>query len=670
MPFWWKRRRRWMWSRRQPYYKRKRYNQRRKPRRYTRKRRRRTYRRRRRRRGKVRRKKRKITLQQWQPQTIRKCKIIGLTCNVLGGHGRQFACYTDNRFTWVPPTTPGGGGFGYEVYTLQYLYTEHLRGNNIWTTSNNYLDLVRYNGCKFIFYRHATIDFVVKYSRTLPMLVEKYSYAEAHPYRLLLSKHKRVIPSLKHKPYGSRKVKIRIQPPRLMSTKWFFQETWADQPLVELITSACDLNYSYQGCCNSNNLITLYSLNLDFYKNPGWGNAAPESIGTGLRWYEPSARETAGTYTGTDYTGRSQTVTLNFPSHTQTYTEYPTTVGIDTGWFQPKLISMVSLTSPQQIAPLKIQRYNPSIDTGVGNQIWLLSVTKLKSYDPPTTDKTLIAENLPLWQLMYGYFDWVQKNKHDPTFLRTYYMVIKSSFIEPHTGIDKYHVPIDLSFIKGKGPYGEQPTPYMTSKWFPRLEHQQETINAIVTTGPYVPKLDNQRNSTWELKSKYIFYFKWGGAELPEQETANPKNQGTYEVPDKFKQLQIANPEKQAAYKLLHSWDWRRGFVTKKALKRICQDSETDETNSNISDTGTPTKKPKLIGNAAKIHQEEEEQIQSCLLSLCEESTCQEEKTQEIKDLIKQQQQQQQHLKLNMLKLISDLKRRQTMLQLQTGLLH
>nr|UHK04097.1 MAG: ORF1 [Torque teno midi virus] len=672
MPFWWKRRRRWMWNRNTPLFRYKRYKRRPRRRKTYRRKHRRTYRRSRRRRRKVRRKAKKITIKQWNPETIRKCKIKGLTCNCLGGQGRQFACYTDNRFTWVPPTTPGGGGFGYEKYTLYYLYTEHLRGNNIWTSSNNYLDLCRYTGCRFIFYRHPTLSFVVQYSRTLPMTLQKYSYMDSHPYNLLLSKHKRIIPSLDYKPTGKRYVTLRIKPPRLMSTKWFFQETFADQNLLQLITSVCDLKYAYQGCCNSNNLVTIYTLNLQFWKYPGWGNANPASHTTGTNWYEPRPSASTGPFTGTTFDNKTSTATVTLTADI-TGTKYNSSVNQKTGWFQPALISLVALNttaSTQEVPPLKIQRYNPSIDTGEGNQIWLQSVTQLNTYSPPQTDKVLIAENEPLWKLMWGFFDWVQKNKGDKTFLQTYFLVIKSNAIEPHQGTDNYHIPLDQNFLKGKGPYGEYPTPRMISKWYPRLEHQQETINAIVSTGPYVPKLDNQRNSTWELKSKYTFYFKWGGAELPTPETANPKNQGSYEVPDKLQELQITNPRTQEASKILHSWDWRRGLVKKTALKRICEDPETDESNSTISDTMPRKKLKPTEGNAVPLYQEENQEIQTCLLSLFEEDTSQEEENKEIQNLIKQQKQHQHKLKLNMLKLIADLKRKQTMLQLQTGLLH
>lgn len=527
-------------------------------------------------------------------------------------------------------------------------------------------------GCKFIFYRHPTVSFVVQYSRTLPMILDKYSYSDAHPYKLLQAKHHKVIPSLDYKPYGKRKVKITIRPPRLMSTKWFFQENLAEQPLLTLITTACDLKYAYQGCCNSNNLITMFSLNLQFYTNPGWGNANPDPATVGSTWYMPYKNASQGTMKGFNIDGKKVEGTITLTPELHTSSKYHSSVNKDTGWFQPNVLSIIKTTqdSLSQVAPLKVQRYNPSIDTGVGNQIWLQSVVKLQTYDPPQTDKVLIAENEPLWRLFWGFLDWVQKNKHDTTFLKTYFVVIKSSAIEPHTGLDKYHIPIDANFLRGKGPYGEQVTPDMISKWYPRIEHQQETIASIVSTGPYVPKLDGQRNSTWELKSKYYFYFKWGGAEQPLPETANPKTQGKYDVPDKLQELQIADPKKQEASKILHSWDWRRGFLTKKAVKRIYEDTETNSTFSADSDASSKHKKIRYQGNSVPVHQEDQKEIQSCLLSLFEEDSSPQEETQEIQQLIQQQKLKQQQLKLNMLKLIADLKNKQRIIQLQTGLLH
>ncbi len=240
---------------------------------------------------------------------------------------------------------------------------------------------------------------------------------------------------------------------------------------------------------------------------------------------------------------------------------------------------------------MKIQRYNPAVDTGIGNQVYLINVVKLESYDPPKSDKTLIAEGMPLWQLLMGFTDYVNKIKQDTRFTDTYFLCIVSPAIEPHQGADKVHIPIDVAMLQGKGRYGDTPTPYRLKHWYPTLEHQMGSINSIVETGPYSPKLANQRNSTWELKSKYCFYFKWGGAELPEQEVENPKTKGTYIVPDNLQELQISDPTQQKAKHMLHAWDWRRGYITKSALKRICEDSETDESLQTDSEKSTPQKK-------------------------------------------------------------------------------
>lgn len=555
------------------------------------------------------------------------------------------------------------------------MFDEHTRGNNIWTTSNNYLDLCRYTGCKFIFYRHAKVDFIVSYSRTLPMLVDKYSYSNCQPYELLKSKHKRIIPSLKTQPYGKRHVTIKIKPPRQMSSKWFFQETFADTGLVEIRSAAASLQYAYQGCCNENNLVTLFVLNTQFYTRPGWGNAHPEGT-YGDKWYMPfngaDTKNFNTKFEGVDYTGRKVSGKLDVKQHgSVTPTYYDSSVHRDTGWFNPTLLSIVNLTTPQNVSPLKIHRYNPSKDTGIGNQIYLLSVLKLNTYQPPSTDKTLIAEGEPLWKLLWGFTDYCNKIKQDSTFTDSYYLVIVSPFIEPHVGSDNYHIPVDVAMLQGRGRYGGAVTPYRMTKWYPTLEHQLGTINAIACSGPYVPRLNNQFESTWELKSKYYFYFKWGGAELPEQEVENPKAKGTYEVPDKLQQIQISDPSQQKATNLLHAWDWRRGYITKSALKRIYQDSTTDESLQTDSDTEHPPKKKKksLQGNQVPVLQEKETEIHKCLLSLFEKDTCQESQPQDLQLLIQQQQEQQQHLKYNLLQLISDLKKKQSILQLQTGLL-
>nr|UHK06575.1 MAG: ORF1 [Torque teno midi virus] len=661
MPFYWRRRKRWWntrWRKRRQFRKykrpRRRFQRRYKGRRSTR--------RRRRRRGKVRRKKKTIPIRQWQPDCIRKCKIKGISVHVLGSQGKQFACFTDNAKDWTPPLQPGGGGFGVEKYTLQYLYEENRNGNNIWTQSNKYLDLVRYFGGKITFWRHSHIDFIASYSRTLPMNLNNYTYPDTYPQAMMLARHKKFIPSLKTKPHGSRKVTIKFKPPKILTNKWFFQESLANTGLLQLQTTICDLRYPHLGCCNTNELVSLVGLNLNFYKNFAWGN--PNNVITPTQqnnWYIP-------------YNNAKKTLTVTLPNGTTKQIKvqnetYKQSVNIATGWFQPDLLKAIKISEEDYI-PTTVARYNPTRDTGVGSKVWLASVLN-SSYLPPRTDKDLILEGLPLYQLLFGFTNYIQKIKKDTTFLESYCLFIQSTALEPQHGTHHIYCPIDQAFINGKGAYDSYATQWQQEHWFPTLSHQLKSINNIVMSGPFIPKLENIRESTWELWSNYTFYFKFGGASLPDAETANPGEQGTYPIPNTQQQaIQVCNPEKASPYTTLHSWDFRRGIITSKAFKRMCENQETDTDFQ--ADGETPQKKRKVIlrGNALQAQEEEIQEIQSCLHSLCEENTCQDfQEKEDLLLLIQQQQQQQQQIKQHLLKLIIDLKNKQKLLQLQTGVL-
>lgn len=659
MPFWWwRRRQRWYRGRNRRFYKprnRRRYTtKRRKYRRQPR----RAPRRRRRGRKKVRRKQRKITLKQWNPDSIRKCKIKGFNIHILGAQGTQYRCYTDNQQKWTNPKAPGGGGFGFEKFTLQYLYQQYKMGNNIWTTSNKNLDLVRYTGCCFKFFRHLYMDFIIEYQLSYPMIQEKYSYADCYPKQLLLAKHKRLILSKRSKPHGKSYVKVKIKPPKLLSTKWFFQDVFANTGLVTIKSSVCDLTYPDIGPLNNNQLTTIYAINLQFYVNGGWGNKTSETSP-----YMPFASAST-TFTGKDINGKAISGTIDKSS-------YNSSVAYSTGWFQPKFLQLASRTE-QQVLPTTLGRYNPTLDDGVGNQIWFSSILN-NNYDRPTHDKTLIVEGLPLYQLLYGLTDYITKAKKDSTFLKTYVMLISSKYILPYhdIGTRNYYLPIDQTFIQGKAPYGDYLTAAQQKLWFPTIEHQVQTINNIVQAGSYIPRLENERYNTWELKSKYIFYLKWGGAQQPDATAEDPSKQASYDVPDKIKQaIQIGNPSKQSPYATLHSWDYRRGIITPKAYRRMLENQSTD-TDFQTDTEYQPPKKKKKITNQMPLQTQDQEEIEASLLHLYKENTFQEiPQTENLQQLILQQQQQQQHLRDNLLTLISDIKKQQCLLQLQTGLLN
>nr|UHK04336.1 MAG: ORF1 [Torque teno midi virus] len=665
MPFWWRRRRKYWRGRRRPWYKRRRktYKRKRRPRyRY----RRRTYRRGRRRRKKVRKKLKKITIKQWQPDTVRKCKIKGITVNCLGGNGKQFRCYTDARFDWTPATTPGGGGFGCEIYTLNFLYKEYKRGNNKWSTSNTHLDLVRYTGCTFRFYRHSWLDFIVQYKLQYPFVFDKFTYLLCHPYEMLLDKHHKLIPSWKTYPRGPRYIKLKIKPPKQLTTTWHFQQTFADKPLLQLNTSVCDMRYSYLGCCNTNRLVTFYSLNTDIYAKCGWGNAGV----WGTHGYQPY---TNAPTTATKF--KIQTLSGQILTGTIDASDYPKSISYEYGWFQKNLLQAAKFlkddthTYEQENIPIAGGRYNPELDSGSGNAIYLIDVLTLQ-YVKPSHDKTVIIEGIPLWKALWGFSDYVEKEKGTASFLTTALLIIESDAIIPKLTRGKYWVPVDKKFIQGQGPYGEYVDKLQKSRWYPTLQHQQETINAIVESGPFVPKIENLRDSTWELKSGYTFFLKLGGSQLPDAEAVDPSKQDTYAPPGYLSEtLQISDPKKAVPSSILHAWDFRRGLVTKTAFKRMLEDQKTDSTFQTDAESPSPKKK-KYSENTIQKETKESKEIKACLQKIFEESSSQESQpSSDLKLLIQQQQHKQQQLKLHLMQLLTNLKVKQQALQLHTGVL-
>nr|UHK05547.1 MAG: ORF1 [Torque teno midi virus] len=664
MPFWWRRRRKpWFgrWRRKQRFRRYKGRRRRRLPRRRTR----RPYRRRRRRTNKVRRKKKKIPIMQWQPQSIRKCKIKGHGTLVLGAEGTQMYCYTTEKMKYVPPKTPYGGGFGVEKYTLEYLYEEYIFQNNIWTASNILKDLCRFLYVRFIFYRHPDTDFVISYNNQPPFEINKWTFPSTHPHQMLLDKHKKVLKSLASKPNGKYSLKMYVKPPKQMITKWFFTKQFCKYGLLLLKASAMNLRYSHLSASNENMLINITSLNPSFYVNTDWSRKRDGTVG-----YMPQTHLLKPIY----YKVKTSTGETILPMDTEAYTSYTTSISYDKGWFNNKFLRAIKLysdqagTKPLAMLNMIYGRYNPVRDNGKGNIIYIIS-TLADNWNPPTQDKMVVLADVPLWLGVWGYISYLHTVK-PPDWLLSSCVVLKSDYIYnwgiPGTG-DKW-LPLDQEYLQGKKPYEQVVTEQDKLLWYPTYKWQLKTLNAIAESGPFVPQYNEEKNSTWELKYFYNFCFKWGGPETPEAEIKNPKDLAEYDVPDtKLKTIQITNPAKQSPESIIHHWDIRRGVIKEKALKRMCCHLETD-TEFEYSPEGSPKKKKQRMGAALRNPQEEIQEAQACLQALCEKSTCQEEETQSLQQLIQQQQHKQQELKYNILKLLMSLKEKQNMLQLQTGM--
>ncbi len=243
------------------------------------------------------------------------------------------------------------------------------------------------------------------------MDLQKYTYADSHPYQILQSKHKFLIPSMLTKPKGKRYVRVRIKPPRQMVNKWFFQEGFADTGLIQLHTAAADLRYPHLGCCNTNQLASFLTLNTDFYQYAAWGNSNNPYIPTEQdKWYVPTPNFAIVTEVK-NAKGEIVKITTHL-------TPYDKTVSYSEGWFQPKFLQAIEIVKPQQLnGPIKGARYNPSLDTGQGTAVWLTSVLT-NEYGPPKTDLDLYLEGLPLWQLLLGFLDWVKQKKRSNIFTK------------------------------------------------------------------------------------------------------------------------------------------------------------------------------------------------------------------------------------------------------------
>nr|UHK04302.1 MAG: ORF1 [Torque teno midi virus] len=658
MAFWWYRRNRYYWPRNQRWRKRRRRF--RKPRRHfhRRKYRRTTYRRRRRRRTKVKKKKKFLRLLQWQPDSIRKCKIKGIDILLLGANGTQHRNYTTTENEWTYPRTPGGGGFATTIFSLSSLYEQYLLRKNIWTVSNQTYDLCRYTGASITFYRHPWADFIVTVQLMYPMTLNFVDYMNTQPLQMLLTRKHIVIPSLKYKKYSKPYIKKRFKPPKQMTNKWFFQDTFATKPLMLLRSVVCSLAQPFLGPGGENELVTLKCIDINnSYINLAWGQGQVQHP------YNPIT-----TYHGEKTKYKKGSTEIE-------YTLTGSRVNYSGGWFSKELLinnSFIPNNSGRYEYPTFTVRYNPKLDNGEGNIIWLQAVTN-ESIQKPTTDKVIIARDQPLWLLLFGFVDYVKYVKKPTEVLEIYSLFIQTPYFQPRKNIPPIntYLIIDNSFIQGRGPYDSQVTDYMITHWYPSLIHQQKSISSIVQAGPYVIKPEATQ-ANWELHIKYSFFFKWGGAQDNNKQITDPENKPTWPTPNPVQQsVQISNPEEQIPESMLHTWDFRRDFITKSALKRMYANLPTTTTLSTDSEEQVPRKKIKKTTKMPQI-QEEQTQEHLCLQSLCETSSCQdseEEEKEPLQQLIQQQQQQQRLIKQKLLILLSDLKKKQLQLQLHSGLL-
>ena len=117
--------------------------------------------------------------------------------------------------------------------------------------------------------------------------------------------------------------------------------------------------------------------------------------------------------------------------------------------------------------------YNPLVDKGIGNMIWMDPITKSNSRYDDVKSKCLIAD-YPLWCMVYGYVDYCEKVLSHTTVMSEYRIVIRSPYTWPlmtKASDDKWgFVPYSENFGKGRLP-GGNPVPSLWSRvhWYPTV---------------------------------------------------------------------------------------------------------------------------------------------------------------------------------------------------------
>lgn len=603
----------------------------------------------------------------WQPKKIVKCKIKGNICLIQCGPTRIHNNWTQYMNSLTPEHWDGGGGWSQLKFSLSSLWEQRQLVRNIWTRSNVALPLVRYNGCKFKFYRTQDVDYIVHYNNCLPMLDTEMQHTNAQPLAMMMYHKKVIVPSMKTLPLKRKPfIKKFIKPPPQLETKWYFQQDLCNTGLVMLTTTAVDLNRFYLNPKAQSNSITLTCLNTKFFTNRNfqqtdletaqyyWGPKPSTwlfALRQGAQFETAKIQDLIPLMQTQRYSEGLSLAEIKNKQPTYSYIRYANQIQwfgnpffslylhddidvyIMTGttdpnnFFQQNWNNMANTVIPKDkftklTQPLLIDvRYTPNKDTGIGNEVYYLKNTRNENNWDAPTDPKLSLTGFPLWLTLWGYDDWHYKVHYMQQIDLNYILVIKTEFFDQKL---PGYVILDKPFITGHSPYSTEGPPDASdfAHWLPKYKYQKVSVDNICKTGPATIKTGT---TSIEAHCYYCFYFKWGGCPNQLENIADPCEQPKYSVPSNMLQTtEIENPNTSPT-KQLYPFDFRRHIITAKAAERIKKDS-TSETNI-FTDATVWDPQPQQ-----ETTSEEET-----------ETSPQEEITERSLDLLKQQQRQLQH---------------------------
>ncbi len=564
--------------------------------------------------------------------------------------GRFSRNFTDAKEAYVNEHEPGGGGWSLQQLTLATLYSENEGIMNWWTRSNKGLPLCRFLGMKFTLYRQQQTDYIFAYEIEQPFNIGKYYYPSLHPIRMLNYNKKVIIPSLATQPHRRKPYKtLKIKPTKELLNKWYFQQFFAKQPLIQFSTIACSLNSMFQATNALNNNITLYYINVGFFQNPQFNFPDTKQWGyqpkTGVFLYgipqpsEPSIIDTPvknivylgntklndqgdeiGEYTESQYKQNHWGNPFYFRYLNG---DYPTFItDKDPKFFIDKInttsnITLKQLTqTPTQITitwklePFILStRYNPNYDKGKGNRAyWIRNDDFSQTNYEPTSDPDLEISNFPFWLMLFGWVDYTLKINKAKNLSQDWMLVLRTNYLRHKS--TAYPI-ISDTYLRGQGPFNvdyQDLTPQQIAHWYPRFNHQQEAIESILETGPGFVKSEHQKSIQAHLK--YTFYFKWGGNPAAMENVYDPLSQPTYPQPyNEYIQHENTNPETPIG-SFIYAWDQRRDILTQNAAKRITDFTLYDP---NVFTDGTETTEniQKLLQKTTQEEETSEEEVKA-----------------------------------------------------------
>lgn len=175
---------------------------------------------------------------------------------IICGINRTIFNYTTHSEDYTFNNESFGGGLCTAQYTLRILFQEKLAQHNFWSASNEDLDLARYLGASLIFFRHPTVDFLVRVRTSPPFEDTDMTAMTLHPGMMMLAKKTIKIPSLKTRPSRKHFVRIRVGAPKLFEDKWYPQNELCDVTLLTIQATTADFQFPFGSpltnspCCN------------------------------------------------------------------------------------------------------------------------------------------------------------------------------------------------------------------------------------------------------------------------------------------------------------------------------------------------------------------------------------------------------------------------------------